>query len=629
MSSPRPALSAARHAHSESLRGLPLGSILMANGSLSPESALQALAEARRTGTDLPQVLVAEDLVSPRDVLEAQALHYGALMLERGINPPDPMLATVLTPAQCLEHAVLPWMWLGETLVIVTSRPGRFQKFLTTLPANHGPVAMALALESEIQDEIMQRHGADLAKAAESRVPAAESCRDMDRMTPTRALLGAGFALAALLLLGTHPALFFALATGLAALTLVVTQILKIAALIAGRRGMRAVDAVPGKPPVVSLLVPLFREENIAEALVGRLSRLEYPRACLDVLLILEEQDTVTRAALARGPLPPWMRVIEVPGGSVTTKPRALNYALNFARGSIVGIYDAEDSPGPDHLMRVTAHFGRAPPEVACLQGVLDFYNPKANWLSRCFAIEYATWFRILLPGLARLGFAIPLGGTTVFFRREVLEQIGAWDAHNVTEDADLGLRLARHGYVTELVPIVTREEANNRFWPWVRQRSRWLKGYMITWAVHMRAPRLLLRQLGLWKFIGVQVIFLTAILQFLLAPVLWSFWLVLAGLPHPVQGMLDPAQMTLLIWAFLSAEAISLLVGIAAVLRSPHLGLMPWIPTLVLYFPMGTLAAYKALFELLHKPFYWDKTTHGHSAPDHAGADVPTDKLT
>ncbi|CAN0585215.1 unnamed protein product, partial [Ectocarpus sp. 12 AP-2014] len=222
-------------------------------------------------------------------------------------------------------------------------------------------------------------------------------------------------------------------------------------------------------------------EQDIARTLVARLSRLTYPKALLDVVLVLEAEDRLTRETLARTDLPPWMRTITVPPGDVTTKPRALNYAFRFTRGEIIGIYDAEDAPAPDQIDRVVAQFHDSPGNVGCLQGILDYYNPRANWLSRCFTIEYASWFRILLPGLSRLGLVVPLGGTTVFFRREVLEKVGGWDAHNVTEDADLGVRLARHGFRTDLMPSVTREEANNRFWPWIKQRSRWLKGYGIT----------------------------------------------------------------------------------------------------------------------------------------------------
>ena len=138
--------------------------------------------------------------------------------------------------------------------------------------------------------------------------------------------------------------------------------------------------------------------------------------------------------------MPDWISVIEVPQSEgPTTKPRALNYALDFCPGKIIGVWDAEDSPAPDQIEKVVMRFHSAPQNVACLQGILDYYNARANWLSRCFTIEYATWWRLVLPGIAKLGLVIPLGGTTLFFKRDILEKLGRWDAHNVTEDADLG----------------------------------------------------------------------------------------------------------------------------------------------------------------------------------------------
>ena len=312
-----------------------------------------------------------------------------------------------------------------------------------------------------------------------------------------------------------------------------------------------------------------------------------------------------------------------VPGGTIRTKPRALNYALRFAKGEIIGILDAEDAPATDQIETVVARFQTAPDKVACLQGVLDFYNPRANWLSRCFAIEYATWFRLVLPGLARLGVPVPLGGTTVYFRRAALEAVRGWDAHNVTEDADLGVRLARHGFRTELVHTVTREEANNRLWPWIKQRARWLKGYAMTWRVHSRAPGRLVRDLGLWRAMGVQALLLGTLVQFMLAPVLWSFWLLLTDLPHPVEALMPPKALWTLFGLFVAAEGISLLAAAVAVARSPHTRLMPWVPSLILYFPLGTIALYKALWCLITRPFYWDKTQHGRSAPDAPDADM------
>jgi len=399
---------------------------------------------------------------------------------------------------------------------------------------------------------------------------------------------------------------------------------LKIAAAFAvfsGPAGRAKVDPMPKRLPVVTLLVPLYMEREIAGHLLRRLSAIDYPAPLLDVILLLEADDHLTRETLAAANLPRWMRAITVPKGTIKTKPRALNYGLNFARGRIIGIYDAEDAPAPDQIRKIVARFAARGPEVACLQGILDYYNSRANWLARCFTLEYAAWFRVVLPGMARLGLTIPLGGTTVFFRRSVLEEIGGWDAHNVTEDADLGLRLARYGYRTELVDTVTGEEANCRAWPWVRQRSRWLKGYAVTYGVHMRDPLRLLRDLGLWRFVGIQILFFGTLSAFALAPALWSFWLILFGLPHPLSGTLPPAAFISLSTLFVMSELTNLAVAALAVRRAGKGWLTPWAITLQAYFPLATLAACKGLLEILWRPFFWDKTTHGHSIKPQDGA--------
>lgn len=615
-------------AQAKARRGQPVSHILMEDGAVNPSDVLRAMAEATRLGQPLPQVITANAIASREDVLNAQAHHYGALVLSRADSPPDPALTGLLSPEFCLQHGVLPWIRVGDTLLLATSRPEDFETLLPKLPPDIGPLVMALALESDIHTEISIRAGAELAQKAETWVPDEDSCRDMGTATPARGIIALIAGVVFVGLLAFQPQWLFAGALFLALGSLILSQGLKLAAL-AALPGFRPLmpARLPPNAPRVSLLVPLFREEEIAQTLVERLSRLTYPKSLLDVILVLEAGDTLTRTTLSRTDLPPWMRVITVPPGRVTTKPRALNYAFRFARGAIIGIYDAEDAPAPDQVTRMVEHFERAPPEVGCLQGILDYYNPRANWLSRCFTIEYASWFRVLLPGLSRLGLVVPLGGTTVFFRREVLEQVNGWDAHNVTEDADLGVRLARHGYRTELVPTVTREEANNRFWPWIKQRSRWLKGYGITWWVHARRPLRLWRDLGPKRFIGFHLLFLTTLVQFAFAPVLWSFWLILAGLPHPLDPWMTPAMVLKLTAVFLSAEAVSIVVGLAALARSPHRGLMPWVPTLFAYFPLGTAAIYKALWETVRNPFYWDKTQHGRSAPDAPGADVPPEK--
>ena len=353
-----------------------------------------------------------------------------------------------------------------------------------------------MAPRRALQDRVANEHRDHLRLMAETRVAESESCRTWGatfgrRLRFTLAMISTVAALAL-----AFPAAVFGVFALWACFTLLVSAGMKTAALVAHMAHDTDREEVPQNPkaplPKVSILVPLFRETEIAHALVARLSRLTYPKCLLDVILVLEEEDELTQKTLAEIDLPPWVRPVIVPDGKPRTKPRAMNYARDFCQGDIIGIFDAEDAPDPDQITVVARKFQQVPNDVACLQGVLDYYNPRQNWLARCFTIEYARWFRVMLPWMARLGLAIPLGGTTLCFRRNVLESIGGWDAHNVTEDADLGFRLARHGYRAEMVNTVTEEEANCRPWPWIKQRSRWLKGYMATYLVHMRRPGLL-----------------------------------------------------------------------------------------------------------------------------------------
>ena len=206
----------------------------------------------------------------------------------------------------------------------------------------------------------------------------------------------------------------------------------------------------------------------------------------------------------------------------------------------------------------------------------------------------------------------MPLGGTTLFFKCDVLENLGGWDAHNVTEYADLGVRLARAVYSTKLVDTVTQEEANGRFWPWVKQRSRWLKGYAIAYAVHMRSPVRLWRDLGTWRFFGVQILFAGTLSQFVLAPILLTFWLIPFGVPHPFADALPVPMFWGLVGLFFVSEVTNLLIAALALEKAKKTWLIKWAVTLQFYFPLAAVAAYKGIFELAWKPFYWDKTVHG-----------------
>lgn len=593
----------------------PLAEILAEMQAVAPARLVSAQALGRRQHLPLGDALLSRGWIDEATLLRATARQWGVRIVDPVAEAPDPRLIDLFGIERCLAHSAVPLRRVGRTTIVATARPEGFADFAAGAPPGAGALVMALASEAVIQAALLARRRTWLVRRAEARVAGRESCRTLGLR---RMVLGAAAGLLALVALAVwSPLAAFGTLFGWATVSLLFSCLLRFTALVdslrhAHRPAAAPQPAPPGPLPIVSILVPLFREDDIAPRLIRRLGRLNYPKERLDILLVVEETDSQTREALHQSRLPRWMRVVTVPDGPIRTKPRALNYALDFCRGSIIGVYDAEDAPEADQIHRVVRHFAQAPANVACLQGVLDFYNAGHNWLTRCFTIEYAAWFRVILPGIARLGLVVPLGGTTLFFRRDVLEELGGWDAHNVTEDADLGLRLARHGYRTEVIPTVTEEEPNGRALPWVRQRSRWLKGYLMTWAVHMRNPARLWRELGPARFLGIHIVLFCTSSQFVLAPVLWSFWVTTLGFGHPFGNVLPPVLVHAIYATFLLSEGVNLVAGLWACRGPKHRHLLAWVPTLPLYFPLATLAAYKALWEMVRQPFYWDKTSHG-----------------
>lgn len=588
-----------------------LGRWLAAEGAVPPDALLRGLRRLRLDGGRLDERVLAQ-APDPARTAAALARYHGLRLVDPRREPGDAALLARADAAFCLREGVMPWRSAGAAVVVLCARPDGFAGLRPRLEQMFGPVVPAYAPAAAIEAAILSARGADLAARAERRVPADLSCRGFSLLRHRLALLAGGGGLA--LATAGWPGLVLAVLTLFVTLTLVLTTLMKLAATIAALSPRLPVPAPPvvARLPRISVMVALHREANIAARLVARLSRLDYPRDLLEVLLVVEENDRMTRNALALADLPGWMRVVAVPDGAVRTKPRALNHALDQCHGSIVGVYDAEDAPAPDQLHRVVQRFHERGPETVCLQGRLDFYNPTTNWMARCFTMEYAAWFRLVLPGFDRLGLPVPLGGTTLFFRREALEDLGGWDAWNVTEDADLGLRLMRRGWRTEVIDTTTGEEANCRPLAWVKQRSRWIKGYMMTWIVHMRDPARLWRELGPKAFLAFQVHFLGSITQALLAPLLWSWWVIAADLPHPVAPVL-PSPVVMSCGAlFLLAQATDLLIVAIALRQSRQPIGLAWVPVIVVYHMLAVPAAWKAARELVTRPFYWDKTTHG-----------------
>lgn len=364
--------------------------------------------------------------------------------------------------------------------------------------------------------------------------------------------------------------------------------------------------------PVYTVLVPLFKEAKIVTHLVEAIRQMDYPKDRLDVKLIVEEADQETIDAIHALHCEPYFEVIVVPYSLPQTKPKACNYALQFAKGEYVTIYDAEDMPEKSQLRRVAALFRYHPPRVACIQAKLNYYNRDANLLTRMFAYEYGIWFEYMLRGLEAMRVPVPLGGTSNHIRRDVLEQLHGWDPHNVTEDADLGIRMARFGYEVKVVDSLTEEEAVMSWPAWLRQRTRWIKGYMQTYLVHMRDPVALYRSIGLPGFAGFQLFVGAPALLFLLGPVMWGSWLVL-GLGGAWLGINLPEWVRMVAMGNLWIGF-----GLGIVLPLWICVLFRWWSGLFyciiypFYWIGHSIASFRAVWQLFTRPYYWDKTEHG-----------------
>ncbi|MCX6483147.1 MAG: glycosyltransferase [Mycobacterium sp.] len=369
--------------------------------------------------------------------------------------------------------------------------------------------------------------------------------------------------------------------------------------------------------PPYTILVPAYNEPAVVADLIGAMARLDYPADKLQILLLLEADDAPTIATARACITTDTITIMLVPPVEPRTKPKACNYGLVFATGEIITIYDAEDHPEPLQLRRVVAAFRRLPDNVACVQCKLTYHNGGQNLLTGWFTAEYGLWFGYLLPGMMRSAAPIPLGGTSNHLRRDVLDRIGAWDPFNVTEDADLGLRICARGYRTAVLDSTTLEEANSDPINWIRQRSRWYKGYLQTWLVHIRRPRQLLATIGLRPFIRSNLVMAGTPIIAVLNILFWFITLLwFLGQPALV-GTVFP-------WYIYFPALVALIVGNGATLYMNLLALREddrgdlLVPALTvpIFFVMMSIAAAKGLYQLIRNPSYWEKTFHGLAHP-------------
>jgi glycosyltransferase XagB len=367
--------------------------------------------------------------------------------------------------------------------------------------------------------------------------------------------------------------------------------------------------------PMYSILCPLYKEAHMLPQFLDGIAKLKWPKQKLDVLLLLEEDDTQSIDELKKMDLPNFIRTIVVPHSLPKTKPKACNYGLAFAKGQYTVIYDAEDIPDPWQLKKAYLAFKRAGRKIICLQAKLSYYNIHQNLLTRFFTAEYALWFGMTLNGLNSLNTTIPLGGTSNHFRTSNLKKLYGWDPFNVTEDADLGMRLFRLGYQTAILDSVTLEEGNSNVANWIRQRSRWIKGYMQTYLVHTRDNMNFIKERGIHALffhlvIGGKIAFI------FINPLLWTvtilYFIMYASIGAFVDTFYPQPVLYIAITSLIFGNYLYLFCHIMGCIKSGQWGLIKYIYLIPVYWILISIAGAVALYQLLFKPFYWEKTVHG-----------------
>ncbi|NJM28963.1 MAG: glycosyltransferase [Rhizobiales bacterium] len=545
---------------------------------------------------------------TPRHVLPQLSLHDTMVCLKR-LAPDELDLA--------LRRKVFPLVWSPEPELFVCSGESAF-----AFAVKQGLRCIAQVERETFHEAVRRTHAEELlAEATDGLRLARPEFSAYRRFTGPQAAVGvlltvmlaAGLLLSPSLVItvcGWVLGLFFLSLIGFRALAL----FSNVSPEYSGERPIPDAQSLP----VYTVLVPLFRETAVLEKLISALACLRYPNEKLDIKLILEEDDWHMRRAVASFDLPGHFDVIVVPCGHPQTKPRALNFALHFAKGELLTIYDAEDVPDPDQLLVAENAFAKAGPALACVQASLTFHNPNENWLTRQFAIEYGVLFDLLLPELANEGLPLPLGGTSNHFRVAALRDAGGWDAWNVTEDADLGLRFSRMGYETGTIDSRTYEEANCRLRNWIKQRARWLKGFLHTWLVHMRDLPRLRAELGLSGMWALQAYTAGVFVSALLYPplTLAAIWQVFVnGSSLPGLGIERQLAASLCLAVFLTGYGLAIAAGRRALRRQGIEGWWLTLLTMPAYWMLMFVAAWLALWQFVTQPHHWNKTEHGISS--------------
>ncbi len=608
-------------------RTLQTAAALCRTGKLTEAQLYESVQWCEQWRVPLPDVLASMYQISSQTWGRQMAAICGLPFADLHAQPPDKSLIDENSLDAYMRHLFIPWRREADGVVTVVARDPDDPEIKAIMRKRYPDCTFEYAISGKFEIIRVIQSLFDVGLSEQARE--ALFLRDPELSAKTTFSSGQRWSFLGLIvvfLLGMtfrpHDTLIFltGLTSGLYTLLFFFRGLLTIIG--SGRKvdlsvGQAEIAALQDSDlPVFTVLVPMYHEAEVLPILVSSIRKMDYPRAKLDVKLVLEAADHETIEAAKALNAEDLFEIIRVPDSQPKTKPKACNYALRFARGDYTVVFDAEDIPEPDQLKKVVALFRASPDNVACVQARLNYFNRDDNFLTRMFTLEYSHWFDYLLPGLHLLNIPIPLGGTSNHFRTDVLMSLGAWDPYNVTEDADLGVRLTQAGYRVAVVNSTTFEEANGVLKSWINQRSRWIKGYMQTWLVHMRHPVRLYRRLGFVGFMGFQMFIGFPPFTALINPVLWGIFLLslLMG-PTSFAALFPPIVLAMALFDLLIGNAMYVYFNIVAASKRRWYSLVPWGLLAPGYWVLHSVAAYKALGQLITNPHYWEKTQHGTSS--------------
>jgi cellulose synthase/poly-beta-1,6-N-acetylglucosamine synthase-like glycosyltransferase len=617
-----------------------LGEILVREGWITGDQRDWATGVQERTGCRLGAILVAAGLIRRDAVYRVLARTWDCDYVDLVSTPLDLSLLDGLDPVDLREEGWLPYRRDGGRIVVATSERPTAERQRSIEDRLGSPTELVVTTDWDILQSLHTAYRETVVEQATLglwRRERLQSARQV-LLTGQRVLLGVTLAgLAAGLVLAPHVTIVAA--TALMSLAFFAAVLFKFVVCMVGARQENRVQVEdadvaaldPRELPAYTVLVPVYKEANVVADLIANLGALDYPREKLEILLLMEENDTETIEAARAARPPSTITFLIVPPGHPQTKPKACNVGLFFARGEFLVIYDAEDRPEPDQLKKAVIAFRRGGDRLVCVQAALNYWNAADNWLTRMFTVEYSFWFDYMLPGLDRLHLPIPLGGTSNHFRTRGLRMLGGWDPFNVTEDADLGIRAAALGRTVGVISSTTYEEANRAPGNWVRQRSRWIKGYMQTLLVHLRRPGTLVRTTGVRQTAAFALLVGGTPMAFLFTPPLYALFLASLLLPPPVLAGLFPGWVLWVsLFNLLVGNGLMIYVSMMGAFKRRNYPLVLWALLNPVYWLLHSAAAYKALWQLVTKPHYWEKTVHGlshaaHRIPDAPGGPAPT----